>query len=224
VSGVDERAAERAAREAPGRCGRYLVNGRQLAGIFGVTPRTVQNWRGQRGLPAVARDRYDLAEIIPWYVNWQVAERLPAGGDEARLLKAQADEREEKALLVELRRRERAGELVLTVTVEREWTERVLAVKEALLALPVKIGRQMVGMTEATEAERIVRGEIVECLTHFAAGEQQAAAGRMFAQVLAAALAQRLAKGQRAAALRRRIAEILGDDPWSAAEEIAGCH
>ena len=45
----------------------YIINSEQLAGIFQVTMRTIQNWRRSKGLPATYRDRYDLVEVIQWY-------------------------------------------------------------------------------------------------------------------------------------------------------------
>ena len=87
-----------------------------VARVFDVSERTVRHWAATTDMPKAQRNKYDLAKVVPWRLEQLVAERTAAladpNSDAARLLKAQADEREHKAAKVGMEVKVKKGELV----------------------------------------------------------------------------------------------------------------
>ena len=153
---------------------RWLVRGRDLAELFGVSLRTIFRYRSC-GMPQRARGRYSLVEAIAWKIRLVRAESDVANNDERRLGSAMADEREHKAALAGLQRRHREGELVLLADVQAERLERIYACKASLRNLAEVLAGQLVGQTPA-QIRAIVKEEVRGCLARFA-GEEQNMAG-----------------------------------------------
>lgn len=109
---------------------------------------TVNAWL-KTGAPG-SRGAYDLEAIAKWRAEhkrpphrWRSEEEH---GDQARLLKAQADERQAKAALAEMRAKVEAGEYRSVREIE-EWDRaRVAVVKRGLLAMGRKLGPTLVGL------------------------------------------------------------------------------
>lgn len=147
----------------------YIVTGLQLSRLFRVGHRTVQLWRRDRGLPETEMpDRFNLVTAIAWREKVIRAEYVNEKSDAIRLLKAQADERAEKALLAKLERRKTQGELIEVEQVERERVERVVAVKTALRSLGAILGTQLVGITDRVAIKDLVDAEVRQVLLRFA--------------------------------------------------------
>ena len=81
-----------------------------------------------------------------------------------RLAKARADHEEEKALIAEMERRKREGELIEASEVERSFTEAAARVKAKLLAVPGKVAPQLIGVADIGEADAIIKAAIYEAL------------------------------------------------------------
>ena len=124
------------------------------------------------GMPKFGQNRYDLEAVFPWLIDRIVAQRLPNSADDTRLLKAQADEREEKAKLVALERRQREGELLDAEEVQRGRIERIIAVKTALRNLGSVLAGQVVGVDDPARIKQIVNAEVRQCLLRFAGAEE----------------------------------------------------
>jgi len=130
ANGKEKRAAERGGRgdrvELP------VLTGEQLERLLEVNRRTVQRYVKERGLPKLARDRYDLKAVWKWQAA-QLAEELGRKNQNAdRLLKAQADEREHKAALLKAKCELMDGRLVDRQTVELDRLDRAWAVRKQL--------------------------------------------------------------------------------------------
>lgn len=193
----------------------YIVSSSQLAQLFGVTMRTIQNWKREKAMPSVGRDRYDLAAVILWYIDWQVAERVPSGSDEKRLAKAQADEREYKAMMIRLNYRKKAGELIERDQAQREMLEKIIACKTALRGLSLVLAGEVAGLTNSHEIESIVEREVHHCLLRFAGDIKDFdRATEAFVDAVAGAVAKSVAKLKKTETIEAKIKQILGDDPW----------
>ena len=91
----------------------------ELARIFGVSRVTIMDWV-QRGAPRKTGKGWDVEAMRSWREeNMRPAQWTggtdhvrSSGSDEARLLKAQADEREAKAALADLKLKLERGEIV----------------------------------------------------------------------------------------------------------------
>jgi phage terminase Nu1 subunit (DNA packaging protein) len=188
----------------------YLVNGKQLAGIFSVTQRTIQNWVRDKGLPRVKTDRYDLAAVVSWRENLIRQEYAGGSSDGDRLLKAQADEREAIARRKVMEARRQEGELLERAEVESERLRRIMAVKSSLHLLGLTLGRRLAGVETEHEIEKIAEEEVEQCLLRFADAESVDEAGR----ALTEAIVGELQAAKVPAAAVKQIEARLGDGPW----------
>lgn len=135
----------------------------EIAKFFEVDPRTVRNWRA-RGAPITKRYEADLGEVQLWRA------KMKKGGGEAavqgflgpqrgkdyeetRLKKAQADKME---LEVKVRR----GQLIERREVERLFVERILAVKQGLLAFARSLPPQLIHCASEREMEEVIGREV----------------------------------------------------------------
>ena len=165
------RAAARSEKDQAAK--REVVSGAFLAAAFGVAKRTVQSWKKNYGMPAmVAKDKYDIAEVVAWFVRWKLSEVVVGNGDEKRLLKAQADERAEKAKQAEMNTQQRKGELIDAGTVRHERIQRIVAVKTALEYLAIILSEKLIGVKDKQQVRMIVGGEVYKCLENFADGRE----------------------------------------------------
>jgi phage terminase Nu1 subunit (DNA packaging protein) len=190
-----------------------LVKGTYVAAVFKVTLRTVQNWKNAEGMPIAGRDKYDLAEVVRWRIERELQDRMPGSSDEARLIKAQADEREQKAKLVKMAAKKRAGELLEVEEVERGLIDRIIATKTALRCLSLVLVTRLDGVEKRTEIERIVETEVYSCMERFANADEQANAGKKFAKRLAEFMVKKLNKVP-AKKVAAKIKKELGSEPW----------
>ncbi|GEM_PF-5348362 len=196
-----------------------VLDGRQTAALLGVTLRSVQNYVRERGLPQVGRDRYDGRAVLLWReasLRAELAE-TSRSAEEKRLIKAQADEREQKAALAAMERAQREGELLDKREVEGRWLARIYAVKTALKAACPMIARAVAGQSELLTVEATVRRELQGVCRRFAGEDDQAAAGAVLAERIAAAL-EALWPARERAKQRAAIVARLGSDPWGACE------
>ena len=168
VADARERAKTGAGRL--GRSGLPVLTGEQLERLLEVNRRTVQRYVKERGLPKLARDRYDLKAVWAWQ-SAQLTEELARKNMNAdRLLKAQADEREHKAALLKSKRELMDGRLVERQTVELDRLDRAWAVRKQLERLSDELAE---GLT------RIGRAGVPAAGTRkMAAGTRKAAAHR----------------------------------------------
>lgn len=128
----------------------------QAAYLLGITARTLRDWSDAPRNP----DRsYDGQALVRWML-----ERDPAGEYEdqrQRLAAAQAEKVERENLV-------RAGELIEVPEVVRGWGEHIAAARAKLLAMPMKLGPQMLNITDAGVAAGKIRVEVHAALTELA--------------------------------------------------------
>ncbi len=148
------------------RAGLPVLTGEQLERLLEVNRRTVQRYVKERGLPKLARDRYDLKAVWAWQ-SAQLTEELGRKNLNAdRLLKAQADEREHKAALLKAKCELMDGRLVERQTVELDRLDRAWAVRKQLERLSdelteglLPIGRGAGGKAAGTKKAAARAGE-----------------------------------------------------------------
>ncbi len=145
------------------------LTGRQLAAAFGVRARQVGRWVAD-GCPVLAPGgpgraaRFDLREVIGWYVARELAARAPRGGDvlDPRHERARRDRAAADAL--ELRNRLRRGECVEVVEVVRVWRELLAEVRAQLLALPTRLAPVLAPETDARLVADRLTTAVTDCL------------------------------------------------------------
>ena len=174
----------------PGNEFTFTVNANQLGIIFGVAPRTVREW-ALAGMPRNG-GRYDLRLCGPWIVDRKVSDIKPVSEAAKRLDEATADEREQRAAITKMKRKEMEGKLMPLEDVERDLLERIYAVKTALEVIPVSLAQPLAGVSEPGEIEEIIDNEIKMILDNFANDAEQKKAIEYFAGKLVEAVRPKL--------------------------------
>ena len=146
---------------------KYLVNGRQIAAIFGIAEGTLPHWR-RSGMPVErtgARGvewQYDTVAVSRWLI-----ERQSGGGDEA------LDLAQERARLAHHQANKTAleegllrGEIIRTTDVLQAWQHQIGAARAKLLLIPGKLATLVNSGKSFSEtkgeAERLVRETLAE--------------------------------------------------------------
>ena len=135
----------------------------QAAELLGVHHQTVANWT-RAGLPVVREGRsgmLDLAVMLPWVRARDRKElddhKALVSPDAARTAKVAAEAR-----LKEMDVAEREGKLLRADHVEERWTEIVVAVREAVMAVAgVAVQAGLIKPTQEAELETALRDALV---------------------------------------------------------------
>lgn len=166
-----------------------------IATLFNKSRRIIKSWVSDSGLPKLPDGKFDLSVVVEWRekrIRDDFYSRTP---DDARLIKAQADEREEKAAIAKMKRQVQEGELLPLVDVERGRIERIIAMKTALQALSITLSKQLIGEADEFEIEKIVAREVYQVLERFAENKDLTAAAELVSAPLVSAIIDRLSDG-----------------------------
>lgn len=153
------------------------VNHSQLSDLFQVTPQALSKYV-RLGLTPTVRggggkaSKYDVSLAIRWLIQWEVGKVLKRSGvdgadeidgeyEEARLRRAQADERELKVEQVR-------GYLIHREEAIRAWSAIVVAARSRFLGLPAKLQSRYPDMPREArdELEQLVREILEELSSH----------------------------------------------------------
>lgn len=207
---MSEKQGQDIEKNGDARCGEQalIISGRVLAEVFGVTIRSIQVWRNTKGLPSLAgRDRYDLGEVWAWREKAVRAEYDGIVSDRRRFEKAEADEKEQKALLIEMKRREREGELIEKTEAERQSLAKIGAVVAGLEALEHRLGDQLVGVEDVETVKKTIDREVRVLRELYATEEGPELLAAELARRIGAAAVKRLGRLKRKATMEKAIAE-----------------
>lgn len=130
-----------------------LIGQEQVAGMFGVAPKTITEWQvlgfpvAVQGGPGVASE-YDAPECVKWLVDREVR-KVRAETPKDRVLRLQGDKLEQDLL-------KDAGLLIPADEVEPLWASAVLNAREFLLGEPPRLASIAIGM-QKPELEQLLR-------------------------------------------------------------------
>lgn len=110
-----------------------IVTKKVLTDILCTTPTNLSVWEKNQGLPRNPDNSYDLADVIPWLVNYL---RGLARGKVTGSLEVQ---RQVKTDLLTLELKIKTGEVLSKSYVEQQNITKILAVKQALLGMGSKL-------------------------------------------------------------------------------------
>lgn len=151
----------------------WVTSKRKLAVAVGVARETVEDWSIRPGFPKKTARGYNVAKVEEWRdANVKPApSKAPAPrGHRARLIKAQADEREAKAALAALKLAIERGQYQPLDEIQKRTRAQIAIVKRGLLGLGRRIAPAVVGR-DVRDIERIVTQACKELLTRFANSE-----------------------------------------------------
>lgn len=151
-----------------------IVNKRELAHFFGVSPQAVDGWL-PRGCPVLKRGgplvgyQFDTAAVVEWRSEQRVAEAIgeqrPDNPGDAENRKLSAD-----ASLAELKLHRELGQLAKIEDAERIWTRQVSACRTKLLALPSKLAPVALSANSVEEIRSLFERELHEALNELDGG------------------------------------------------------
>lgn len=142
--------------------GNFQVSTNELAEIFGITPRRVQELTKNEFMPQISRDCYDLKEATRFYVAF-IRDASGQSGvasyseERAGLTKARREH-------VELQNKKLSGNLVDSDEVEQSVMKLMFYLKDALFRLPSKLCGMLARMNKEGEIKAKILAEITKCL------------------------------------------------------------
>ena len=163
-----------------------------VAGLLGVTPKTIRNWLNKEDLPSKDDGRrrvLDWTTTLEWYVQRRIQESGKHGNEpeagyligeetleqaETRHMIAQADLKELK--LAELR-----GQMVPAAEVGRNVGQVAAAIRTKLDAMPQALALRLVGKKDRVEVQKILADEIFRIEAELAEVGKQFEAKRIVA-------------------------------------------
>ncbi|MDR1048747.1 MAG: hypothetical protein LBL51_03240 [Synergistaceae bacterium] len=145
-----------------------------VAQLFLISERWVRELTKQKILIQAKRGLYELAPTIQAYIRYltKKARDSTAGGEDSeklahRRMTAETEEREAKARKAQVAVAISEGRLMKRDEVVREWTERVLEVRSALLELPRRVGSRFLDTGTRSLVEEEVERTIHEILERY---------------------------------------------------------
>lgn len=145
-----------------------LMNQAELAALFEVTPKTIQNWtaqgcpierKGGRGKPSM----YRAADVIRWRED---RAKLAATGDLAQMDMDEARRRKlaAEAAMAELVLDQKRGDVVLVALVEKEVGDCFSTLRARLLALGSALAPRLELAPDTAAIREIVDDAVIEVL------------------------------------------------------------
>lgn len=155
-----------------------LVNSASLAELFGVTERHIQQLAKDNIIPIVKKRPYqfDPTASVQAYIKYlkdkangreEPVDVKKAASDK---LRAEADLKQSKAKIEELRLAELEGRMHRSEDVEAMTTDLVFVVRGMIMALPGRLAMDIVQANTAAEASNMIRAEcykILEALSEY---------------------------------------------------------
>ncbi len=140
------------------------VSGRDLAGAFGVSERTIRELADRGIITKVARARYHLLAATKAYTAHLREVSAGRGGEAASLDLTQERARlaREQADAQELKNATARGELVRADAVAAEWSDAIRLMRSNMLAVPARCRQRNSGF--GLEETELIRREITEAL------------------------------------------------------------
>jgi phage terminase Nu1 subunit (DNA packaging protein) len=145
---------------------KQAIQSKDLALVFGLSPRRIRQLTQEGVLPQVARGKYILGEAVQAYIA-HLQEKIREAAKNVdpkdlqkeltRLRKAQADK-------AELEVAEYQGKLHRAEDVEAEWTEMLSNFRAKMLALPTKLAPMLAMQDDIQEVQAMLKAGIYEAL------------------------------------------------------------
>jgi len=140
----------------------YVKTQKEVAHALGIDKRTVERWAGE-GMPVTPEGNYDLLDIKAWRMTKRRYKNL----GETEKDKWDIEYRKNKALLIKIEYEKTLGLLLPKDEVMKGRIARIMAVKNAFLALPTRLA-PVLAMKEPREIHAVLHEAIAEIIDDFA--------------------------------------------------------
>jgi phage terminase Nu1 subunit (DNA packaging protein) len=150
-----------------------LVGIAAVAERLKLTPRRVQQLVGE-GLPRQARGRYDVDQVLDWYIAKLERQLAGESGEEGSLVynRERGRDRAAAADLKEIKLARFRRELVAIADVEKTMSDLVVTTKAAILAVPGRVSLSLVG-ADAEKIRETLDHELQAALSKLARTDSQ---------------------------------------------------
>lgn len=141
---------------APSQHSPRTVGINDVAQRLKLTPRRVQQLVGE-GLPRQARSRYDIDQVLDWYIARLEKQIAGASDEEGSLLynRERGRDRAAAADLKEISLARQRRELVAIADVEKSLADLVVSTKASILAVPGRVAVSLVGIDSGGIREKL---------------------------------------------------------------------
>lgn len=145
-----------------------IIGQTEIAGIFGVSARTITEWQAA-GMPVAVHGgpgipgEYDSAACIRWLVEREVR-KVQGKNPKDRLARLQGDD-------LEMKLAHQRGKLIDTATVEPAMRAAIVSARERIRNEPFRIATQLEGLDRGAR-ENLLRELFDEALTKLARWQQ----------------------------------------------------
>ena len=139
-----------------------IVNQRELSELFGVSHQAMANWM-REGMPTLMRgdrgqeNQYDTAAVIEWFAAREVA-KTGRQSPKDELYRLQAEKIRRELSLA-------ANEVAPLAEIERVWSQIVVAFRQEMLALPIKLAPELDAAPNVAAKREILDEAIRQALT-----------------------------------------------------------
>lgn len=152
------------------------VGSTELAALFGVSVRRIQQLTQDGKLNTVSRGKYNLREAIDGWVDYR--EETDGGGSGNLLERAKADRishevrlKKAKADIEELRAKELAGTMHRSEDVKAITEDMIYSIRSALIAMPGRVAVDVNACETAAEVSALLTKEIHKIMRELAGYE-----------------------------------------------------
>ncbi len=139
----------------------------QAAALLSVAPRTMRDWSDA---PRNPDGTYNGPSIVAYYVSKMAGDELDLNRERARLAKEQADR---TALSNAVAR----GDVIPSAVALQQWSDHIVAARAKLLAMPTKLGPQLINISEVNLIAAAIKAAVIESLDELARWRPAAGGG-----------------------------------------------
>jgi hypothetical protein len=130
----------------------------EAAALLSIAPRTLRDWHDA---PRNPDGSYSGPALVAAYLLKQTGSDLDLNKERARLAKEQADR-------TGLQNAIARGDVIPSSQATAQWSAHVVAARAKLLALPTKLGPQLIALTDVNTIAETIRSAVYESLDELA--------------------------------------------------------
>jgi hypothetical protein len=130
----------------------------EAAALLSVAPRTLRDWHDAPRNPDAT---YSGPALVAYYLEKQTGSALDLNREKARLTKEQAD-------LTSLKNAIARGDVIPSSQAVAQWSTHITAARAKLLAMPTKLGPQLIAINDVNTIAEIIKSAVYESLDELA--------------------------------------------------------
>ena len=148
---------------------KYLITTNEIAEIFSLSERRIQQLTKEGVLKNTSRGKYNLKESIKDFIKYKIElSRSKYSSCEIDISEARRRKEVAEAELKEIELKKTKEELVSEEEVIENWIKLLSIVKTRLLAMPNKLAPMLIGVESIGEIKEYLSNEVIAALNEMA--------------------------------------------------------